>query len=133
MMLPLGIEHPEIESGLWSGSGPGVTNCTGKSDITALKIVCTGGRLLMIHSHITDIQFIDLGSSGGTLTGVRSGASPVISLPTPFLFGESIFSTAYVSSFATLCNDNSKCGLSMYRSAALESSALRDHSLHTIH
>ena len=43
------------------------------------------------------IPFIDLGNSGGTLTGVDDGSSPVIYLPSPLRVGRSFVTTAYVS------------------------------------
>jgi len=47
--------------------------------------------------YVPAIPFIDLGNSGGTLTGVLDGASPVINLPSPLPIGESNVTTAYVS------------------------------------
>ena len=50
-------------------------------------------------SHCSDsvIPFIDLGSSGGTLTGVDDGSTPAITLPSPLLIGDNTVTTAYVS------------------------------------
>ena len=49
--------------------------------------------------NVLAIPFIDLGNSGGTLTGELDGASPVINLTSPLPIGDSNVTTAYVSSY----------------------------------
>ena len=46
---------------------------------------------------LTELPFVDLGSSGKNLTGVDDGATPAISLPSRLKFGGSTETIAYVS------------------------------------
>ena len=48
-------------------------------------------------SSTVGVPVIDLGNSGGTLTGVNDGTSPVINLPSPLPIGEFTVTTAFVS------------------------------------
>lgn len=59
------------------------------------------------------VPFIDLGTSGGTLTGVDDGASNAISLPSPLMFGLVRFTRAYVSGYFQYLHP--KYGLNVFK------------------
>ena len=99
MMLSLDFTCPQTRSGSGSGSSSktGVMNCTGRCTELNKSFIL----ILLLCSQTTGvpvIPFIDLGNSGGTLSGVWYTASPVINLPSPLPLGELTVNTAYVSS-----------------------------------
>ena len=59
--------------------------------------ICSGNILSPLGVSLTVLPFVDLGSSGRTLTGVDDGATPAISLPSRLKFGGSTETIAYVS------------------------------------